>query len=144
MRRFDLDVITGFSGQETIAVATLIYGGVLHRHPQLDICISHGGGALGYLFGRMVKAARKRPWAPQWLRADGAFESQVKRMWYDSHVHDRRSLELLVERVGLDRLVFGSNFAGWDQPDGEEVAGAPAELADNARRLLRITPQAPP
>ena len=57
LRRFDLDLIVGFAAQETIAVANLIYGGVLERHPKLDVCISHGGGATGFLFGRMALAA---------------------------------------------------------------------------------------
>ncbi len=139
LRHFDLDVITGFSAQETIAVATLIYGGVLHRHPKLDVCLSHGGGSLGYLYGRMEKAARKRPWAPDWLKVDGAFDGFVHRLWFDCHVHDQASLALLTERVGVDRLVFGSNFAGWDQPDGGEVAAASPRYADNARRLLRVS-----
>ena len=39
---YDLDVVIGFAAQEALAVARLIYGGVLDRHPGLDICISNG------------------------------------------------------------------------------------------------------
>lgn len=137
LRKYDLDIICGFAAQETAAVATLLYGGVLHRHPQLDICISHGGGALALLWGRMEAAIRKRPWVPDFLKAEGAFSAQLKTLWYDVHMHDPRSVELLIERVGSDRLVYGTNFAGWDAPEKfvAPVAGVP--LADNARRLLR-------
>lgn len=135
--RFDLALLTGFAAQETLTVATLIYGGVIHRHPELDICVSHGGGAAPFLFGRLREAAHKRPWSPEWLRQDGEFETQLASLWYDNHVHDPRALQLLIDTVGTQKLVFGTNFAGWDQPDAAHVAQLPAYLADNARRLLR-------
>lgn len=137
LRKYDLDIICGFAAQETAAVSTLLYGGVLHRHPELDICISHGGGALALLWGRMEAAIRKRPWVPGFLKQEGAFAAQLQKLWYDVHMHDQRSVELLIERVGTDRLVYGTNFAGWDAPDRfvQPVTGVP--LADNARRLLR-------
>ncbi len=135
---YDLDVVVGFAAQETLAVAQLIYGGVLDRHPTLDICLSHGGGSTGYLFGRMAMAARKRPWASAELRADGGFEDRLQRLWFDNHLNSDVSLDLLVSRIGTDRLVFGTNFAGWDAPDDLGAHRPPKELADNARRLLRI------
>mgnify|MGYP000865309155 CR=1 FL=1 len=136
LKQFDLDIIIGFAAQETIAVATLIYGGVLERHPQLDICISHGGGATGYLFGRMASAAAKRPWASESLRADGAFESLLHRLWFDIHVHADDSLALLTQHVNPDHLVFGTNFAGWDQQPGD-LRDTARPYGDNARHLLR-------
>ena len=136
LRRYDLDIIIGFCAQETIAVCTLIYGGVLERHPKLDVCLSHGGGATGYLFGRMASAARKRPWARDSLREDGAFEALLHRLWFDVHVHAEESVELLKTRVNRERLLFGTNFAGWDQQPGDMRAEA-RPYADNARRLLR-------
>ena len=136
LKQFDLDIIVGFAAQETIAVCTLIYGGVLERHPALDICISHGGGATGYLFGRMAMAARKRPWASESLRKDGAFEALLHRLWFDIHVHAEDSVTLLKSKVNPQRLLFGTNFAGWDQQPGNVREEAKA-YADNARRLLR-------
>jgi aminocarboxymuconate-semialdehyde decarboxylase len=135
--RFDLELLLGFAAQETIAVGALIFGGVLDRHPELDICVSHGGGAIAFLAGRFGEAAAKRPWSSGALREPGAFEARLKRLWFDNHVHDPRSLAFLESIVGRERLVFGTNFAGWDQP-GDSAAVAPAPwLADNARRLLR-------
>ncbi len=137
LKRYELDIMAGFTAQETVAVATLLFGGVLARHPGLDICISHGGGAIALIWGRLRAAARRRPWAPAHLKADGAFEEQLARLWYDIHMHDDRALDLLVERVGTDRLVWGTNFAGWDAPESFEPPRFEAPLADNARRLLR-------
>lgn len=137
LRRFDLDLVVGFATQETIAVSTLIFGGVLDRHPKLDICISHGGGAVVFMTGRLAQAGAKRPWATEAMKKDGAFEAALKRLWYDAHVHDKRALALLERVVGKDRMVYGTNFAGWDQPEHVNESPLAAELADNARRLFR-------
>jgi aminocarboxymuconate-semialdehyde decarboxylase len=69
---------------------------------------------------------------------DNGFAHYYRRIWFDTHVHDERSLQLLVDHAGPDRLVYGTNFAGWDS-GGDH---GPGELVDtltaNAERLLRI------
>lgn len=139
LKDYDLDVVLGFAAQEVLAVARLIYGGVLERHPDLDICISHGGGATGYLAGRMALAARKRPWSPEHLRADGAFEERLSRLWFDDHLNNADSLVMLKNLIGDERLVFGTNFSGWDAPEDLANHRPPETFANNARRLLRIS-----
>lgn len=148
LRRFELDIIAGFAAQETLAVATLIYGGVLDRHQKLDVCFSHGGGATALMMGRMAKGARKRAWSPAALRPEGAFEERLKRLWFDTHIEHPQVLDLLIQAVGRDHLVYGTNFAGWDEPDAEGQGegndaqwhnAVPAFLAGNARRLLRAS-----
>ncbi len=135
LRRFDLDLLLGFAYDETLAVAALVFGGVLERHPGLDVCVSHGGGAAAFLSGRFARAVEMRPWASQPLR-DNGFEHHYRRIWFDTHVHDELSLELLVAHAGTERLVFGTNFAGWDSGAGEHPEGLP--LTANAARLLRL------
>lgn len=136
VRRWDLDLMFGFARDETLAVAALIFGGVLDRHPRLDICVSHGGGAAAFLAGRFARAVEKRPWASAWLRENG-FAHYYRQLWFDTHVHDELSLRLLADRVGSERLVFGTNFAGWDSGLGHDT-GPDAALAANAARLLRL------
>lgn len=137
---FDLDLLCGFAMGETNAVGRLIFGGVLDRHPKLDVCMSHGGGAIAVLAGRFSAAARKRPWSHGALREENGFITRLRRLWFDNHLHDDDAVELLTRRVGADRMVLGTNFAGWDQPDVGHTAELPKQLADNARRLLRRTP----
>ncbi len=138
LSRFDLALTTGFAASETIAVSSIIFGEVLERHPGLDICVSHGGGAVPYLVGRLAQASRVRPWAPESLSKDGAFEEMLAKLWFDSNVHDPRSFKLLEDIVGTERLVLGTNFAGWDQADIHHSKAFLMLMADNARRLLRI------
>ena len=55
LARFDADLWLGFAYEETLAVATLVLGGVLARHPDLDVCISHGGGGKCGVFGQKMR-----------------------------------------------------------------------------------------
>jgi len=137
LKHFDLDVVIGFAAQEAIAVASLIYGGVVDRFPDLDICLSHGGGSAGYLIGRMAQGARKRPWSPEYLRPEGAFEERFASLWFDNHLNNAHSLALLKSIIGDERMVYGTNFVGWDAPEDMGSTPPDPKLADNARQLLR-------
>ncbi len=138
--RFDADLWLGFAYEEALAVAALVLGGVLFRHPDLDVCISHGGGATSWLAERMAHAARTRAWADEGLRQEGEVEARLARLWWDAHVGGPEALAALLSAFGPDRLVAGTNLAGWDE--GSDPSGGDAALAatmdGNARRLLRL------
>lgn len=135
LARYDLDLTLGFLYEETLAVACLCYGGVLDRHPGLDVCVSHGGGASALMAHRLHHAGMTRPWARG--RSVDVLAA-LRRLWFDNHLHDAAAVELLERRVGRDRLVVGTNLAGWDGPDEPgDVVSAP-EYDTNARRLLRL------
>jgi aminocarboxymuconate-semialdehyde decarboxylase len=135
IRRFDLDLSLGFLYEETLAVACLVYGRVLERHPRLDVCVSHGGGASALMLGRLAHQGRTRPWARP---APVDFAAGLRRLWFDQHLHDDESLTFFESRVGRDRLVVGTNLAGWDAPwEPHEIPYVP-EYDANARRLLRL------
>ncbi len=139
LQRFELEITLGFACQEALTIATLIFGGVMARHPTLDVCLSHGGGAITVIAERLADAARRRPWSPGYLRQDGAFETLLSRFWLDNHVHDESLIDLLERHVGPEHIVLGTNFSGWDQPRKVRPEDPRTQrLADNARRLLRV------
>ncbi len=129
LSRFGLDLIVGYSYEETITAATLILGGVFDRHPELDVCIAHGGGAIAFLAERFDSMAR-------FAGRPAGFADQLRRLWFDAHLEPGPARDLLVERVGTERMVYGTNFGGWDTP--ERTDGFDASLTPNARRLLRL------
>jgi len=140
LARFDGDLWLGFLYEETLAVTTLVLGGVLDRHPALDVCVSHGGGATAWLAERMEHAARTRPWGPEALAPPGAVAERLRRLWWDTHVGGPSALAALLAAFGPDHVVAGTNLAGWDQsldPAHGDAALA-ATFDANARRLLRL------
>lgn len=134
--RFDLGILFGYAYDETLAVAALVFGGVLDRHPSLDVCVSHGGGAIAFVADKFAFAAGTRPWVPEAVRELG-FDHYLRRLWFDDHVHGAGARSLLSSTVDPDRLVFGTNYGGWDS--GGVHAGEPdvVALTTNAERLLR-------
>ena len=142
LARFDGDLWLGFAHEEALAVAALVLGGVLQRHPDLDVCISHGGGSTSWLAERMVHGAATRSWCATELRQEGVVEALLARLWWDAHVGGPKALAALIAAQGTDRLVGGTNLSGWDQtadPSFGDV-GLGATLDANARRLLRMEP----
>ncbi len=129
LRRFGLDLIVGYTYEETLAAASFVLGGVLDRHPELDVCLSHGGGAIAFLAQRFDSMAAFRG-------RDSDLAASLRRLWFDSHLEPGRARDLVVDVVGRDRMVYGTNFGGWDSPTRTDDFDA--SLTDNAVRLLRL------
>lgn len=140
LARFDADLWLGFAYEEALAVATLVLGGVLERHATLDVCISHGGGATSWIAERLAHAASTRPWARAASVGSDTVADGLRRLWWDAHVGGPRALASLIAAVGTERIVGGTNLAGWDEeldPSHGDAALA-ARFDRNARRLLRL------
>lgn len=130
--------------ETTIAVAKLIFGGVLDRHPDLRVGLVHGGGFAPYQSGRWDHgwSCRSEPRA----HIEAAPSSYLRRMWFDSLTHDGPALALLGERVGWGQVVVGSDYPfdmGSARPvDAVEELGLPdgvraGVLAGNGEAFLR-------
>jgi aminocarboxymuconate-semialdehyde decarboxylase len=92
--------------ETTVALSRLIFTGVLDRFPRLKLVAAHGGGYLPTYIGRSDHAWRVRP------DARGCAEppsSYLRRMWFDALVYTPRALRHLVEEVGADRVVLGTD-----------------------------------
>jgi aminocarboxymuconate-semialdehyde decarboxylase len=140
--RFYLTNTVGQPVENAVALSHLIFAGVLDRHPDLRIVAAHGGGYLPTAIGRSDRAWRVRPEA---RGCEHPPSSYLRRIWFDTVVHDAKALRALVEAVGGSRVVLGSDFPfdmGVDDPVAL-VRGAdlPAEIAarileGNAEALL--------
>lgn len=126
---YNLSLSLGYAYEETLAVSQIIFGGVLSRFPELDICISHGGGCFSFLAEKMTKLAKL---------ADPDFDylGMVKNLWFDTHIEGHSAKTLLYEFADNQRIVFGTNFGGFDTP--EIIHPDAATLSVNAKKLLRL------
>ncbi len=109
----------GMPAETQLALVALIVSGALDRLPaSLRICFAHGGGSFAFLLGRLQNAWEQQPLA----RGAAQFPPNhyLNRFYVDSAVFDERTLQFLVEIMGQDRVLLGSDFPF---PLGEERVG---------------------
>jgi aminocarboxymuconate-semialdehyde decarboxylase len=127
--------------------AHLVVAGVMERHPGLRVLLAHGGGALMAVRGRMRHAHGFQPQARARLRE--APDDSIRRFYFDTLTHDDALLRALIEYVGHEHVLLGSDYP-FDMGDARHVDTvralelAPevevAILAGNAERLLGLEP----
>jgi aminocarboxymuconate-semialdehyde decarboxylase len=131
----------------TIAAASLVFGGVLERHPTLKICLAHGGGFVPYQAGRFVHGWHVRT-EPKSKLAKPPTES-LKRFYFDTIVHSKEALAFLVGNAGAARVLLGSDYPfDMGMPEGVSqvrslsvpAADQAAILGARARALLETAP----
>jgi aminocarboxymuconate-semialdehyde decarboxylase len=131
---------------ETAATAAhMVVAGVMERHPGLRVLLAHGGGALMAVRGRMRHAHGFQPQARARLRESP--EDSIRRFYFDTLTHDDALLRALIEYVGHEHVLLGSDYP-FDMGDARHVATVraleldadveAAILAGNAERLLGL------
>lgn len=93
----------------SIAASRLMYGGILDRFPKLQIVLAHAGGSLPYVVGRLDHVYRVRPEAKAG-NARRKPSAYLRRFHYDTIAHSPDALRYLVDLVGSDRVVVGSDY----------------------------------
>jgi aminocarboxymuconate-semialdehyde decarboxylase len=144
--KFALNQIAQYTFDTTLCVGSLISSGVLDRFPKLRLILSHGGGALPYLIGRF-DVMHDRADKAQGIVAAHKPSAYLRRMWYDTILHDPQALRYLAERVKTDRIVLGSDdsFPPADRDPLASLRAAGFGIADvkriteeNPRELFRL------
>lgn len=128
-----LNNIIGNPLESTVALAHLIFGGVLDAHPGLKLCVAHGGGYLPGYWGRMDHAYRAREDCRQCISREPS--SYLRQVWLDTLVFDRDQLDSLVRTHGAERLCLGTDYP-FDMAEPDPV-GFHAHLDEEVR--ARIT-----
>ncbi|MEP6995935.1 MAG: amidohydrolase family protein, partial [Acidobacteriota bacterium] len=124
MTRYWLPWLVGMPAETSLAICSLIFGGVLERLPALRIGFAHGGGAFPATIGRITHGFDVRPDLCA-VSNDVSPREYLKRIYLDSLVHDPRMLRYLVDLMGPDRIALGSDYPF---PLGE---AHPGELIDS-------------
>jgi aminocarboxymuconate-semialdehyde decarboxylase len=128
--------IVGRPAESTIAIAGLLLGGLLDRHPGLVLCVVHGGGFLPYQIGRMGRGWEARP---ETVAADLSTPpiEVLRALYFDTVLHDPAAIGYLVDQVGADQVVLGTDYP-FEMGDLDPVATIEAVpgLSDADRRAV--------
>src|SRR5262249_22731034 len=92
-----------FITEESIAILSVLRSSVFETFPSLKLIIAHGGGSVPYQIGRW-RAERLMPSLGGSSDAE-PFDVSLRRFWFDTVLHNPRSLEFLIATVGADRCV---------------------------------------
>ena len=146
-RSYYLSNLIGNPLETTIAVASVIFGGLLDRYPDLKLCFAHGGGYACYGIGRMDRGYEVRD-EGKVNDISGAPSSYLSKLYFDCLTHSYTALDHLLKTVSADNVLLGSDFPfdmGFDSPaqwvlDAPDLSEPERDkiLGDNAARLLGL------
>ena len=118
--------LVGMPAESSLAICSLIFGGVFERLPSLRVAIAHGGGSFAGTLGRIEHGFECRPDLVAKHNPKSPRE-YLGRFWVDSLVHDPKMLGHIVDTFGPQRVALGSDYPF---PLGEDVPGALVRASD--------------
>jgi aminocarboxymuconate-semialdehyde decarboxylase len=103
-----LNNLISYPVDTTIAAARLLFSGILEEFPGLKICLAHSGGFLPYQIGRMDRGFAAHPACSKYLKTPPS--ELVSSFIFDTLTHNDGALSFLIDSVGTDRIVYGSDY----------------------------------
>jgi len=141
--KFETSSIVGDCVDETLFFWYLICGGALDAFPTLKTYITHSGGMAVFQLGRLAEL--NKGMAPD-ARNKRPLMDYLPNFYFDLDVHSPALRRGVLEVVGVDRLLYGTNFGGaydnGDPTEGLGLNGADREKirSGNAIALLKLQP----
>ena len=134
MPKYWLPWLVGMPAETSLAICSMIFGGVFERFPALRVGFAHGGGAFPFTIGRIEHGFHVRPdlcaidnrTNPRNYLANG---DAPARFYVDSLVHDPDALRFLIKLFGTQRIALGSDYPF---PLGESE---PGKLIESMKEL---------
>jgi len=119
MQRYWLPWLVGMPAESSLAICSMIFGGVFERLPKLRVCFAHGGGSFPATIGRIQHGFDVRPDLCA-IDNNVAPKEYLGKFWVDSLVHDPLMLDYVVKLMGATRVSMGTDYPF---PLGELVPG---------------------
>jgi len=136
MQKYWLPWLVGMPAEVSLAICSMIFGGVLERLPKLRVAFAHGGGSFPATIGRIEHGFHVRP---DLVAVDNNVNPRhyLGKFYVDSLTHDPVMLKYLIDLLGADRIALGSDYPF---PLGEAEPGklieSMTELVASARERL--------
>jgi aminocarboxymuconate-semialdehyde decarboxylase len=123
-----------FTFRTTMMVERMIIKGKFEKYPNLRLCLSHGGGLLAFNIWRLDHSYGLRPELKKIMSRKPS--EYLHQLYFDTIVHSVAALQYLVQVVGADRVVIGTDYP-MAIGDFESVAKVmQLELSDSQRAQI--------
>lgn len=136
MSKYWLPWLVGMPAEISRAVCSMIFGGIFEKYPKLKVCFAHGGGSFLPTISRIEHGWECRP---DLVAIDNPKNPKeyLGKFWVDSHVCDHKMLQYIIDLVGADKVMQGSDypFPLGEAIPGELVRSAPITETDKAKIL---------
>jgi len=150
-QKYWMDWLVGMPAETTNAIASMMFGGVFDRYPDLHVMFAHAGGSFPFTLGRLAHGWAVRPDLVD-VNSVADPRTYVGKFWVDGITHDADALRYLLRVMGPDKVAYGTDYPF---PLGDLDHGAFLETmtdltpevlhkirAENVLRFLRRTPDA--
>jgi aminocarboxymuconate-semialdehyde decarboxylase len=107
-KRYHLPNTIGNLADRAVTFASLVFGGMMDACPDLKICLAHGGGYACYGIGRMDRGWQVRSEARRHISQPPS--AYLGHFYHDCIVYTESALRYLIDTVGIDRVVFGTDW----------------------------------
>ena len=120
MQKYWLPWLVGMPAETSLAICSMIFGGVFKRFPKLRVAFAHGGGSFPFTVGRVQHGFESRP---DLCAVDNNVppKDYLGHFYVDSLVHDEKALKYLVDLIGPEKICLGTDYPF---PLGEQEPGA--------------------
>lgn len=119
MPKYWLPWLVGMPAETSLAICSMIFGGVMEQFPNLRIAFAHGGGAFPGSYGRIKHGFEVRPDLMA-INNPNHPDTYLGKFWVDSLVHDADMLHKLIALFGHEKIALGTDYPF---PLGELVPG---------------------
>ena len=109
MPKYWLPWLVGMPAETSLAICSMIFGGVFERLPKLKVAFAHGGGSFPATIGRIEHGFNVRP---DLVAVDNKENPRkyLKNFYLDSLVHDPMMLDVLINLMGHERIALGTDY----------------------------------
>lgn len=140
MPRYWLPWLVGMPAETSLAICSVMFGGVLDRFPNLRFCFAHGGGSFPATIGRIEHGFHVRPDLVQ-VHTNREPREYLPQLYFDSLVHDPDVLRYMLNLFSPERIMLGSDYPfplGEHRP-GELIESMADLSLETRERLLSGT-----
>ncbi len=109
MKKYFLPWLVGMPAETSLAICSMIFGGVFDRFPKLRVMFAHGGGAFPFTVGRVSHGWHCRPDLCDVNQIQDPV-NYIGKFWVDGITHDLDALRFLIQVMGEDKVAYGTDY----------------------------------